>query len=954
MRTKRIQTSRPISALVLGLAATLAVATAYVARLDRGPEGSALDLRFRYLSTAAPGDNIVHVDIDDRSLSELGRWPWPRAELAGIVEVLEECGAKAVALDVILPEPQPVRYVSAAGDIYSGDLSQVLGTAPPQPVFDDSVLAATLAKYPNVFLPMHVDFQAAADPGPLERRVSEALARDGLASLQDVMIQTLPGARLDAHTAETDAVRRFYLRARALQAMGRFGLPLSQTKGYPVRSGVIVPPLVTFAQACRQSGFVTFQKDDDNVVRRIRLLAPCGDQAYPQLALSLAAMDLGGEDGASATLTADASAVSLHPPERPAVTIPIDDGCMLINWMPRRREQRNNWLAAVRNWLRPMPAGRGPQHVSAAAVGAVWTQRQNLDRNRNLPPLLFLQYMRNFVQGELLDCMKQADELYKQRIDIELERQRAALFDPSHVPAEPAGIRAKEEEIEALIERHLPTLRDDLDFLLREPDSQPATSPEDRKLLAERAQIAAMRDLLDRLAAERTAIEKDVADQVKALRSKIEGKICLVGSTATGAADFVTTPLDAGSGNGTPGVSVHANILNTILSGGFIRASTAGEDIVVILLAGAIVALLAAMKPVYVAGPLVVLLGAAYAAFNAVVVFGVWNYWLAMVAPLAAMLASFVVVTAYRQFTEERAKRHIRGIFANTLSPELVDQVLANPDLLRLGGERRQITCFFSDLAGFTPLSERLGEQKTVQVLNRYFDRMTEIIQNRRGGYLNKFLGDGLFVFFGAPVFQDDHARRALLAAVDCQKGVLEFNAILAKEFAEAGGLQLSCRVGVATGQAMVGNCGSSQKTDYTAIGDCVNLGSRLEGANKSFGTHILVDEETWKQAGATDVPARPMGRVRVVGRNEPVAIWNVLTEEEIAAPEASKGLATFAEGIDLFQRRRFAEAARAFRSAAAVLRSDKASAVYLELCERYVASPPPANWDGVLQLTEK
>ena len=157
----------------------------------------------------------------------------------------------------------------------------------------------------------------------------------------------------------------------------------------------------------------------------------------------------------------------------------------------------------------------------------------------------------------------------------------------------------------------------------------------------------------------------------------------------------------------------------------------------------------------------------AYAAFNASVVFGVMNCWLAVWHPLMAMVAGFAMVTAYRQLTEERAKRRIRALFAHAMSPALVDRLLEDPSVARLGGERRVVTCFFSDMAGFTSLSERLGEQGTVSLLNRYFDRMTDVIQNRNGGYLNKFLGDGLFVFFGAPVFQDDHPARAIRAAID-------------------------------------------------------------------------------------------------------------------------------------------------------------------------------------------
>jgi adenylate cyclase len=309
------------------------------------------------------------------------------------------------------------------------------------------------------------------------------------------------------------------------------------------------------------------------------------------------------------------------------------------------------------------------------------------------------------------------------------------------------------------------------------------------------------------------------------------------------------------------------------------------------------------------------------------------------------MLGSFLVVTAYRQLTEERAKRHIKRLFAHAISPALVDRLLEDPSLAELGGQKRELSCMFTDLGGFTSLSESLGPQETVRLLNRYFDRAAEVIQDRCGGYLNKFLGDGIFAFFGAPVFQTDHARRAIEAAVQCQGEIVELNKALAAE----GGpdIQLSLRVGITTGEAMVGNCGSTQRMDYTAIGDCVNLASRLEQANKFFGTGILVDEHSWGAAGLADVPARLLGKVLVAGLAEPVNVWEVLAPADGEPGELPKALDDFTQAVELLASRNFEAAAETFERLRELLPDDKPTQLYLEVCRQYVAQPPDESWTG-------
>ncbi len=960
MPEKALGTSRQILAIALGLLATSIIVVLHAFGLGYRAELQALDFRFSYLSTAPENDRIVHVDIDDRSLEELGRWPWPRAQLAGIVEILQQAGAETVALDIIMPEPQKPRLVSPITDLYSADTGKLLGNPSPREIFDDKILRETLSSYGRVFLPMHVNLSP-VPPTDLESRVQEVM-RQGELDLETVKRIVLPNLPAYTRTEEFDIVRRAYIKFRGLAALERFAVPVSQIADYPGRSGGITPPLATLAAACYQSGFVTFDPDDDGVVRRIPMLAGDGQRFYPQFALALAADQLARSRGGKFEITANADCLTIRCANGFERTIPVDDqGHMLINWIPQRSKQRY------------------PRHISAAKVGSIYLQKQALRRNRTLRRLLHLHLVGmasefrtpqiKELYWRIVDLDGQGHKLHQQRVAAEFDRQYALLFAPKDVPPPPEELLAKEDQIEAEIGGLCDRLREELqnpehlDVFLARPTQAPQTPDmpavdaakakrQHQQALAtyEREKAEAMFILNQLDAAERNSAEirQDLARQIEELRGWVGGKLCMIGSIASGAADFVPTPMH----KRTPGVWVHSNILNTIFSGAFIRKARPAVDILAILLAGMIASLLTVGCPVWAAGPLVLLLALAYAAFNSGAVFQKMNVWLVFWHPMAAMALSFAVVTAYRQLTEERAKRFIRNLFAHALSPALVDQLVANPSMAQLGGERRELTFLFSDLQGFTPLSERLGEEQTVKLLNRYFDRMTEVIQDRCGGYLNKFLGDGLFVFFGAPVLQEDHAARALRAALGCQKEIGQLNRELIKEF--DGSVQLVSRIGIATGEVMVGNCGSSQRMDYTAIGDTVNLASRLESANKFFGTRILISQESWRQGGHESLLARPLGKIMVVGKREAVGVWNLLCQVSEAPDQLKEACGGFAAAIELFNRRRFNEAARLLENVKEILSEDKPTEIFLDLCHSYQANPPGDDWDGALQLTEK
>jgi adenylate cyclase len=318
------------------------------------------------------------------------------------------------------------------------------------------------------------------------------------------------------------------------------------------------------------------------------------------------------------------------------------------------------------------------------------------------------------------------------------------------------------------------------------------------------------------------------------------------------------------------------------------------------------------------------------------------GYWLPIVVLEAALIISVVAALTGRYALEGRQKRFIKNAFSQYLSPVFIEELIRNPEKLKLGGERRVISIFFSDLQGFTGLSEKLDPEDLTAFLNHYLTAMTEII-HQEGGTVDKYEGDAIIAFWNAPLDLEDHAERAVRAGLRCLDKLEEMQPELRKWVQG----EVRMRVGINTGPAVVGNMGSHDRFDYTMLGDSVNLAARLEGVNKQFGTWILISENTLQQIGNT-IPVREIARVTVVGRDKPVAIYEPLSARRQA--EHMADLQSFTDGLELFRQGNFLEAAAIF---AATADRDPAAKAYEARCRDFTTHPP-RNWDGVWRVTEK
>ena len=415
------------------------------------------------------------------------------------------------------------------------------------------------------------------------------------------------------------------------------------------------------------------------------------------------------------------------------------------------------------------------------------------------------------------------------------------------------------------------------------------------------------------------------------------GKYVFFGFYAQGLFDIATTPISSVY----PGVGMHITMLDNLLQGDFIRRSTLLCDTVLILAAIVLVSLLTFMSnriPLVVAGLVLILaaiIGLGFGAYHFI------SLWTPLASPLLGALLAFFAATLYNYATEGSQRRFIKSAFSQYLSPLVIDQLVANPGLLNLGGEKREISIFFSDIQGFTTISEKFKDDppKLTELLNDYLSFMTDTILES-GGTIDKYEGDAIIAFWNAPLNYADHAARAIHASLTCQ----QLLAARQDFFEEKFGVRLLTRVGLNTGYAVVGNMGSSKRFDYTMLGDAVNLAARLEGLNKQFGTYLMCTDETLSQASKSGFQGenfygRKLAQVAVVGKKEAVTVWEPMPKAIYDSRQEL--ISRFDQARDLFYAGKFSEALALFRA----LENDAPSGFYAEQCRYYIERP--AEWKG-------
>ncbi len=426
--------------------------------------------------------------------------------------------------------------------------------------------------------------------------------------------------------------------------------------------------------------------------------------------------------------------------------------------------------------------------------------------------------------------------------------------------------------------------------------------------------------------------------------SMFEGMHVFFGLFAPGLFDICATPISANY----PGVGVHIAQMDTILQNEYLSDVSPFASIALIVLAvalGTTLAMLHSQKPRFFVVKIALFLIALLLYFLLSYAFFIKGIILPVSEPMLGFVLAFASEISKSYLTEGKQKRYLKSAFKQYLSPAVIENLIENPDALKLGGEEREITAYFSDVQGFTSISEKLNPTELTNLLNKYLNAMTEIIF-KHGGTIDKYEGDAIIAFWNAPTTQQDHAKRAVEAALECQQKLEKMQ----DELVAVTGKPFKQRIGLNSGRAVVGNMGSDYRFDYTMLGDTVNLASRLEGINKQFGTYTMCSKATMDSAieHGCNLSFRKVSNIAVVGKKEGVIVFEPMKNEEF--DKRKDDFVNYGVGYDLFVKGDFSGAIEVFEKTKS---RDPAAEKYIEKCRALIKNPPE-KWDGILRATEK
>lgn len=436
-------------------------------------------------------------------------------------------------------------------------------------------------------------------------------------------------------------------------------------------------------------------------------------------------------------------------------------------------------------------------------------------------------------------------------------------------------------------------------------------------------------------------------------------KIVLIGSTMPEDKDIFPISFSKGrSGdNMIPGVEIHATVIQNVLDKNLLYRQSLLNEILTIIISSLIIYIIVmSFKKMKFRFSLLI----EFIVF-AIVVISIYTFYkvsvylfinnnlvISVVNPSIAILLSYVAGTVYNYLTERKQNVLIKGMFSQYVNKAFVNELIANPDKLKLGGEKKNLTVLFSDIAGFTTFAEKKPPEELVSFINEFLNEMTDIII-RNEGTLDKYLGDAVMAFWGAPIPIEDHAYKACVTSLEMQNKLAE----LRDKWSKSAEHPIRIRIGINSGDVIVGNIGGAKRFDYTVLGDDVNLASRLEGANKEYGSNIMISDATYLLV-KDKVMVRELDVIRVKGKSEPTKVYELISlvgDQKAAA--AIEEMHEYFQGLELYRLKSFESAHDYFNRCYEKL-GDYPSKVYKERCEYYLINPPAENWDGVFEFKTK
>jgi adenylate cyclase len=939
-RKKSVSFFKPINITVLAVIAAVYILTGFAGvfqKLDYRMYDFLLSLR----REPEQSDKILFVNIDNESIHELGEWPWSRDILADGLIRMKELGAAATVFDIEYLSPSPKGVAPQAeqnlADAFFDsrqDISETINEL-SNALANGQIKRSEVRNLTDMMISDYIE-PAITN---LQSTISSKMYRDNddyfsrAAQFFGNTWLTINTRDVAIPLSEEDKayVEKRFLLSNVTDS-GKYILlnneftSVEQYNGLPAGFSPALHSIISHAAG---AGFTNVVIDSDGVRRRIELLYDYDGKYAAQLAFSplLRIMDAGRLVRMKKSLIVY-GALLPGSKKRINIKIPLDNhGRMLINWL------------------------HGTQAESFRNESVMFLKQLDIMEENIIAFLKYIESNRlSDSTGAEFEYVTAAGKLIADYADAAQKKQdlldKCTGYDDAGTVND--GITAEDYDTYFSMRK---TLYENIRLFISADYMQSIKSVEQelkRGIGTEQtaAFMDGMQQNFDGLKNEDAVYEQYMAEMKKAYKDSF----CIIGNTATSTTDNGTNPFNKLYSN----VGTHANVMNTILQRDFITPLSWLWGMLLACTASFLVMLLTSRKSDAVQN----LAGGLCAAGTIIVLILLMvmkGWYIPLVAPSLFIMTEYVIEIIIRFASSEKEKGFLRQAFSTYLSKDVVNEIVNDPGKLTLGGEDKHITALFTDIRSFSSFSEMVTPTQLVSILNDYLGLLSNTIL-QYGGTIDKYIGDEIVSFFGAPLTLSDHAYRACCAAVRMKQAEKQYNIkhLTDKDIPR----ELETRVGINTGNMVVGNMGTSMKMNYTIMGSDVNLASRLEGVNKIYKSWILVSEQTWKEAAGVlssgELVSRRLDMVRVIGINKPVQLYNILGFKSEMTAEQLAEIDVFHAALDKYFEKDFKNAGKLFMDANRMNQEDDAALVFAERCKNYIEQGIPTDWDGVMNMTTK
>lgn len=895
-----------LTALIIPLISAALFSGLLFTEFYRGLDSKLYDLMLRLRPGIQQDERLLIVDVDDRTITNINMYPLSRDIFADGVILMKEFNPYWAVLDIEFVDRSP-----------AGINLDVLNRTIPQEF--DKTFSQIKGNQESLFHSLLEGRYPMDEAGPLIGELSsftlsekdrlygevQKIARDNDDYLGQALsyfgnVTATINMMDEQDSTVSDELREYTEKNFPL------GEKLSINKdGFnPFAKAVeIKPAIMKILSQSTTAGFPRVEIDPDGVRRRVDLIYNNKENYYGQLGFMTYWNMIGRP-----TIETDGKVLYLKGKE---IKIPLaEDGRMLIHW------PKANYIESFR-------------HLSFYDLYRHNLLVNDLFYNLGLieqAGLLGYPYYDGDIQ--IMDYFRDLETYRKQFV---------AAGDGSAA----ADYRAARDHLFGEVDAFLNGKGEEM--ILQDIDKAYGNNPE----LTEEERIYG--EDLKKFVPEVFTASRSLLSSLTSLRSELDttinGSIAVLGYSGTSTTDIGVNPFEKGYMN----VGLYASVINTLLQRDFLDDVPIWFSILITLFITIVTVLIVSrMKPgpAVAAGIAMTILSFALPALY----FYYQDVYINILPPVLATVTTFLGTVILNLFRESKEKGFIRGAFSHYLSTEVINDLIDDPNRLALGGEERELTAIFTDIKGFSTISEKLTPTELVSLLNTYLTEMSDIILDQKGT-IDKYEGDAIISFFGAPINLPNHAEKACSAAIKMRDTEVHLNEKLMNEGKTPS--PILTRIGVNTGPMVVGNMGTSKKMDYTIMGSDVNLASRLEGVNKQYGTQILISGATKKELGNHFV-TRELDKVRVVGIHRPVTIYELCGFRNDQSEDELKAYDIYHQALEFFREKKWAQAEEFFTMVQELLPEDGPAGVFIKRCKQYSRKEPPVDWDGVYNLVKK